>query len=441
MQKKRTDKILREDEAKYYQRMKTRLTQKGAHQIPYKAVKQLKGGETPPHWEVHDIDPELTDQQTADKLADFFNAISSKFEPLSAEDVPSSWNKEYPLLQPHEGSQRIKQAKKPKSMVSGDLFPQLVHKYSDLIAIPLTKIYNLITWTYAWPTQWKIETVTVIPKGQNANSYEECRNLLCTPLFSKICESYLMDRINSEVRVDLSQFGGTKKCGTEHLLLQSRDNILTGLEDNRGSVNLITIDFSKAFNRMKHQACIKAFHRKGASNQTLNLIAAFLSGRQMAEKMNGQLSSLRPNNGGSPQGCVSANSLFCATIKDQQEGNIEESYGTENLALLPRSDGSSMYAGETILNDCVSFEENGTDLGPVSPLWVRYPPLKASTHAPLVRRMIIGLISPVMWGTSPPYPTPSRTRTLKPASRLVLTARAGSSTRSHSPRNVSEIRS
>ena len=73
----------------------------------------------------------------------------------------------------------------------------------------------------------------------------------------------MMDRINSEVSIDLRQFGGTKSCGTEHFLMQSWDNILNDLEDNRGSVNLITIDFSKAFNRMSHQQCLKAL-KKGS---------------------------------------------------------------------------------------------------------------------------------------------------------------------------------
>ena len=75
-------------------------------------------------------------------------------------------------------------------MVEGDLFPQLVDKYANILAVPLTKIFNLVLWSYHWPTQWKVETVTVIPKGSTATSYEECRNLSCTPLFSKICESY-----------------------------------------------------------------------------------------------------------------------------------------------------------------------------------------------------------------------------------------------------------
>ena len=260
--KKETERLISQEKGKHYQRVLSKLKETGAHQIPYKAIKDLKGGERPPQWDIRDINPDLSDAETAETVAEFFNAISREFRPLTENDVPQSWNKNYPFLLPYEVSARLKFSKKPKSKIKGDIFPQLVAAFPDLLAIPLTKIYNLVLYTYHWPSQWKLETVTVIPKGQNAASYEECRNLSCTPLFSKVCESFLMDRINSNVEIDLHQYSGVRKCGAEHMLLQSWDNILRGLEDNRGSINLMSLDFSKAFNHMSHQACLQAFHKK-----------------------------------------------------------------------------------------------------------------------------------------------------------------------------------
>lgn len=200
-------------------------------------------------------------------------------------------------------------------MVTGDLFPLIVTEFCDLLAIPLTKIFNLVLHSNDWPAQGKVEAVTTIPKKSNASTPGECRNISCTPLFSKVLESFMMDRINEEVKIDLKQYGGVKKCGVEQLLIQAWDNILRGLENNRGSVNLISINFAKAFNRMSHQACLKSFKKKGASQGTINLIASFLTSRQMSIKVGQSWSSKRPIRGGSPQGCVSANALFCATVE------------------------------------------------------------------------------------------------------------------------------
>ena len=119
---------------------------------------------------------------------------------------------------------------------------------------------------------------------------------------------------------------------------------------------------------MSHQECVKAFFRKGASNQTLNLIAAFLSSRRMTVKVYQKKSSTRPIHGGSPQGCVSANSLFCATIEDLQNDDLEDTNNVVDNAILQKIDGqSALYAGETILGDVVSFEDNGFECGPISP--------------------------------------------------------------------------
>ena len=122
-------------------------------------------------------------------------------------------------------------------MVNGDVFPQLVADLHDLFTIPLTKIFNVIKVSYVWPESWRIETVTVISKNKTPHGFEDCPNLSCTPLFSKVIESFLLDQINGEVKVDLTQFSGVKKCGTEHLLIEAWDGILRDLEDNRGSMN------------------------------------------------------------------------------------------------------------------------------------------------------------------------------------------------------------
>ena len=171
----------------------------------------------------------MTNSELATDLAAFFNKISKEFTPLRGDEIENDNTSSF-YLQPHEVSSRLQTFKKPKSMVSGNLFPQCVMTFCDLIAIPLTKIFNTIMAMKKWPNKRKKETMTIIPKSTTASSYGECRNCSCTPLFSKVMELFLMDKINSEVKIDLSQYGGVKKCGTEHFLTQAWDNILEGLE-------------------------------------------------------------------------------------------------------------------------------------------------------------------------------------------------------------------
>ena len=257
-------------------------------------------------------------------------------------------------------------------MIDGDIFPSLVAENHDILAIPLTPIFNKVLQGSNWPAKWKEEITTIIPKNQSPTGYGDCRNLSCTPLFSKVLESFMMDWIKDDVKQDHTQFGGIKKCSVEHFLVDSYDRILRSLEKGHCSVNLISIDYAKAFNRMGHQACLRAYAKKGASTQTLRAIASFLSGRTMRIKIGKTLSKKRPINGGSPQGCVSANHLFCTTIEFLQEGSIEEAPKDNDIAGLDISqEGSSNYAGETILGDipsfCESVEDNGIGLRLSSP--------------------------------------------------------------------------
>ena len=90
------------------------------------------------------------------------------------------------MLQPYEVAGRIRAFKKPKSMVKGDIFPDLVTKFVDFLALPLSSIYNAITSSRVWPRIWKQEFVTSIPKTSMPTSVNDLRNISCTMLPSKV---------------------------------------------------------------------------------------------------------------------------------------------------------------------------------------------------------------------------------------------------------------
>ena len=83
----------------------------------------------------------------------------------------------------------------------------------------------------------------------------------------------------------------------------------------------------------------------------------------MKVEVNQKFSMPRAIHGGSPQGSVSANALFCATVEFLQEGELEPGNTPMNCALVQNITESTMYPGETILGDIpsslsVSFADN-----------------------------------------------------------------------------------
>ena len=198
-------------------------------------------------------------------------------------------------------------------MVRGDIFPDLVTRYADLLAIPLAAIYNDISQTQKCPNIWKNESVTIIPKTRTPTELGQLRNISCTMLASKVYESFVLGWTLEQVKLKGNQFGGMKGCSAAHLLVSVWQNILGDLEDCRASTLLTAIDYAKAFNRMQYQECLKSMARHGASSELIWVVAAFLTDRRMSVQVGLSWSDPRPVNGAVPQGSILGVLLFNIT--------------------------------------------------------------------------------------------------------------------------------
>ena len=97
-----------------------------------------------------------------------------------------------------------------------DLWPEMVTDLASTLAVPLTEIFNTAMEECVWPSVWKVETVSVIPKAMDPEHLVETRNISCTPLFSKVLEFFVLERLRNEVKIDNSQYGSTAGVGTNH---------------------------------------------------------------------------------------------------------------------------------------------------------------------------------------------------------------------------------
>ena len=283
--KKNLDQEIKDRKAGFMTIKKEQLTAKDANRSFFRLVKAFNTPEKPQTFDVRSLRPGASDQEVAEELADYFNRISSEFDPLTEEQIPTTGDRILPTLALHEVAARIRRFRKPKSMVSGDVFPDLLTTFSDFFAVPLTSIFNEIATSHEWPLGWKTEYVTVIPKSGCPESFADLRNISCTKLISKIMESYVLEWAGQEVACKYNQFGGVKGCSGVHMLINVWQRILTGLEDRRAGVVLTSIDYAKAFNRLSFQHCLRSFADRGASTPILRLLATFLSGRTMTVRV------------------------------------------------------------------------------------------------------------------------------------------------------------
>ena len=249
--KKKVSRLIKKRQKRYQDLQRLALLAEDSQRNFFKNTKNYLSKERPRPFDVMDPFPGQSKQEVPELLASHFNEISNEFLPLSHyEDVPHTFSKALPRLEVKEVAKRLKKFRKPKSVVKGDLFPDLVTKHVDLLSVPLTSIYNKIGSTFHWPSFWKEEFVTIMPKSRTPTDIGHLRNISCTMLASKVYESYVLEWALEQVKLKENQFGGSKGCSTSHLLISIWQRILSDLEDNRAATLITVVDYAKAFNRM-----------------------------------------------------------------------------------------------------------------------------------------------------------------------------------------------
>ena len=197
-------------------------------------------------WDISNIFTDENDDSIAEQVAEFFNRISLEYEPIPNPLVVMANAEPDLILEQYIVSSRLKTFKKTKSQVKGDIPPVLVDLMADILAIPLSYIFNLTLNTISWPKLWSLETVTAIPKNFAPSCLGELINLSCTPLFSKVLESFVLARLKEDVSLSTQQYGGIKGISTEHFLVDTWNSLLNALEEEGSAANLISVDFEKA---------------------------------------------------------------------------------------------------------------------------------------------------------------------------------------------------
>ena len=279
--KKLTEQMIADSKKKYIERVEEKCRMARNSQAYFQAVKRLNCKEAPIIWSIMQMYPDKSEIEIAELVAEFFNSISNEYVPLEQTELHEQ---DMPKIEMFEIAARLRSCKKPKSQVEGDIPPQVIKENADILAIPLSFIYNKAIETGTWPNISKKETVTVIPKNSAPSALGELRILSCTPLFSKVLEFFILQNLMSDIKLSSAQHGGIKGISTDHFLIGSWHKILEHLEDANAAANVLSVDFEKAFNRMDHSECLNALSNMGASQYGLRMVRAFLTERFMSVK-------------------------------------------------------------------------------------------------------------------------------------------------------------
>ena len=311
-----------------------------------------------PQWSVKDLFVGKQPKEICQDVLNYFGSIAAE------SSVPVTGVRRcqggLPLFTTERTEALLKAAKKSDSRVDGDPLPHLVRCHPAAFAVPIAAIYNRVNDTGTWPADWKKEHLTVIPKNPNPADLSECRNISCTSIFSKILEGEVLKQLRAELLPDPDQYGGIRKCSVEHMLIDLWEDVLSALEGGTHASVLLGVDYEKAFNRMKHDACLDQLQKLGASVGSIALVRAFLEGRTMTIDIDGQTVAPVRIARGSPQGSVLGCLLYCVTTQ-RLTWKLREREGANQLAPL------RYFPGDRSDEDSVNFwDEDANDWRPAT---------------------------------------------------------------------------
>ena len=105
--------MIRSRKRKYYEREVQKLSEEGAHQIPYKTLKNMADTERPPAWSMEHMGPQKPLESLAEEAAAFFSSISQEFTPLDRSAVPLTYDVPLTDLPASAVAERLSTIKKP----------------------------------------------------------------------------------------------------------------------------------------------------------------------------------------------------------------------------------------------------------------------------------------------------------------------------------------